>query len=419
MLLRLRPAIARIKRLAASARSAVPAIICAGLFLPLAACGKQDADLPNDAYVWQRRWTPAVTHAVSEAANVVRTWRVLAGEMSADGRWHDAAPDLAALAATKRPAIMVLRLDGRADALPDADSAARIVATSDAWRRAGVTLAGIEIDYDCATAKLPVYTAFLAALKARLDPGLALSITALPTWLNSPELDTLLRIPDESVLQVHAVLNPAQGLFDAKRATAWLAAYAKRTSRPWRVALPAYGTRVVWDEDGNIAAVESERPALTPGGRSSELVAKPAAIAAFAGQLDRTPPPGLAGIVWFRLPTANDERAWSLATWRAVLARAPLQPALGVTARAANGNGEGPQDLFLANTGNADAALPFAIRWNGACRAADGINGYTLERDVAGMYLRRAQDGLLRAGSQRNIGWIRCETEPTTFHVQP
>ncbi len=414
---RVRPAFQRIKCLAASARHAVRVIACATLFASLLACGKPDADLPNDAYVWQRRWTPAVTQALSESTDIVRAWRVLAGEMNADGRWHDAAPDLAALAAANRPVIMVLRLDGRADALPVANTAARISAAREAWNRAGVTLAGIEIDYDCATSKLPAYAGFLTALKARLDSGLALSITALPTWLSSPDLDALLRIPDESVLQVHAVLNPAQGLFDARRAAAWLSAYAKHTGRPWRVALPAYGSRVAWDREGNIAAIESELPALMPGGRASELVAKPSTLADFVGGLRRDRPAGLAGIVWFRLPNANDERAWSLATWRAVLTRAPLQPTLAVTARGPDGNGT--QDVLLANTGNVDVALPFAIRWDGACRSADGINGYTLERDAAGMYLRRAQDGLLRAGGLRNIGWIRCETDSPTFHVQP
>ncbi|MDA4569495.1 DUF3142 domain-containing protein, partial [Escherichia coli] len=70
---------------------------------------------------------------------------------------------------------------------------------------------------------------FLTALKNRLEPGTPLSITALPTWLNSPDLDALLKVPDESVLQVHAVLNPTQGLFDAKRAQAWISAFAGRT----------------------------------------------------------------------------------------------------------------------------------------------------------------------------------------------
>ncbi|WP_447917717.1 DUF3142 domain-containing protein [Achromobacter aegrifaciens] len=387
------------------------------LLLLLAACGKPDADLPGDAYVWQRSWTPPVSQALADNADVVRAWRVLMAEMNPDGRWFAAAPDLAALTAAKRPVVMVLRLDGRADALPAADVLARIAAARGAWQNAGVTLAGIEIDYDCPTSKLPAYAAFLEVLKRGLGPDLPLSITALPTWLNGSGLDALLRIPDEAVLQVHAVLSPEQGLFNAKRASAWLAAFANRTQRPWRVALPTYGSRVSWNDDGSIAAVESERPALLPGDRASELVATPAAMAAFVDEIHRSRPRGLAGIVWFRLPTARDERAWSLTTWRAVLTRQPLLPALSVAARATGGSGA--QDLILSNGGNADAALPFTIRWEGACRVADGINGYTLEHDTGGAFLRRSQDGLLRAGGQRNIGWIRCENGPSRFHVQP
>ena len=61
-----------------------------------------------------------------------------------------------------------------------------------------------------------------------------------------------------------------------------------------------------------------------------------------------------------------------------------------------------------------DAALLAA-----ACDAADGINGYTLEYDRDGSYLRRARDGLLRAGAERAIGWIRCDATTPSFHVQP
>lgn len=392
------------------------AALCSALLLLLAACGRPETDLPDDAYVWQRSWTPPVSQALAKNADVVRAWRVLMAEMNPDGRWFATAPDLAALAAAKRPAIMVLRLDGRADALPAADVLARIATARSAWKDAGVMLKGVEIDYDCPTSKLPAYATFLQALKQGLGPELPLSITALPTWLNGSGLDALLKIPDEAVLQVHAVLSPEQGLFNAKRASAWLAAFAGRTQRPWRVALPTYGSRVSWNDDGSIAAVESERSALLAGGRASELVATPASMAAFVDEIHRSRPRGLAGIVWFRLPTARDERAWSPATWRAVLTRQPLQPALSVTARAAEA---GAQDLILFNSGNADAALPFAIRWAGTCRAADGINGYTLEQDSGGAYLRRSQDGLLRAGGQRNIGWIRCENGPSSFDVQP
>lgn len=75
--------------------------------------------------------------------------------------------------------------------------------------------------------------------------------------------------------------------------------------------------------------------------------------------------------------------------------------------------------MRLANRGNADTALPFTVRLDATCSAADGINGYTLEYDREGRYLRRAQDGLLRAGAERAIGWIRCDSATPSFHVQP
>lgn len=75
--------------------------------------------------------------------------------------------------------------------------------------------------------------------------------------------------------------------------------------------------------------------------------------------------------------------------------------------------------MLLSNRGNTDAPLPFIVRLDARCRAADGINGYTLEYDRQGGYLRRARDGLLRAGAERAIGWIRCDAATLSFHVQP
>lgn len=372
---------------------------------------------------------------------LVGAWRVLAAELDGADRWTGITPDWNALIADKRPVIMVVRINGQLDelrgsasrsastsasgsALESASEAAPIAQIDAAikrWRQAGVPIAGVEIDHDCATARLPAYAHFLIALRKQLPPATKLSITALPTWLESPVLDSLLAAADESVLQVHAVLNPRQGLFDAKRARAWLAAFAEHTDRPWRVALPTYGTRVAWDANGNIAGIESERPTLTTAGSAaaSELVAQPAAMAAFVSQIERDRPRGMAGIVWFRLPTTDDARAWSLPTWRAVLARQPLQAGVTVVAQADAGQANPAlRDVILVNTGGADTALPLSIRLDGRCRNGDGINGYALETDAQGMYLRRTQDGLLRAGRQRRIGWLVCPREEITFHVQ-
>ncbi|MEQ5844068.1 DUF3142 domain-containing protein [Paraburkholderia acidicola] len=410
-------------------RSAVPAApvarlarraLAALVLISMAGCGKPLPALPNDAYVWQRTWTPAVAAAIDASRGLVASWHVLAAELDARGRWVDVTPDASVLTAAHGPVVAVVRFDGALSNLDDAASIAHIATLLDAWQREGIAVAGVEIDYDCATARLAGYQRFLGALRERLavtSPGMRLSITALPTWLDSPALDSLLAQADEAVLQVHAVMNPVRGLFDEDRAQAWMRAFARRTHHPWRVALPTYGTRVTWGPDGRVTGIESERPTLQSDDLAHELVAKPDEIGAFAARIGRDRPAGLAGIVWFRLPTDDDERAWSLVTWRAVLTHAPLRPALSVRTRAAAGSAAA--DVVLVNAGTADASLPSRIRLDSTCEAADGINGYTLDRDAQNLVLRRTQDGLLRAGRQRTIGWIRCTQPTVTSRVDP
>jgi hypothetical protein len=383
--------------------------------------------LTQDAYIWQRHWTPAVPHAMQASGDLVRVWRVLAAELDNTGNWTDITPDWTALNAGKQRVVMVMRIGGQLNDLQGPVSIAHAVALTKRWQQAGVQIAGVEIDHDCATARLPAYAQFITALRQQLNPAVPLSITALPTWLESPALDGVLAAADEAVLQVHAVLNPKQGLFDARLARTWLAAFAKHTGHPWRLALPTYSTRVSWDADGGIAGIESERPMLTGAGpaAAAELVARPETMAAFVSQIGQDRLRGLAGIVWFRLPTEDDARAWSLPTWHAVLAREPLTSGVEVMAEAqpqdqANRHSADPalRDVILINTGSADASLPSSVRLDSNCRAADGINGYALETDAQGMYLRRTQDGLLHAGRRRNIGWLLCSQKNIIFHVQ-
>ncbi len=383
----------------------------------LAACSRHPLPaekLSQDVYIWQRQWTPSLRTALSASNAQVARWHVLAAELGASGRWIDITPDAEALANTGRPLLMTVRINGqlaRFDAAAIQDHLLELLTT---WRQRGLQPAALEIDYDCATARLPEYTAFLRSLKARIAPT-DLTVTALPTWLASPQLAPLLAVADASTLQVHAVLDPRLGLFDGERARDWMRQYAAQTRRPWHVALPAYGSRVSWDSQGRIAAVESERPLLT-GGLGRELMAEPQVMARFVAEVEAAPPPGLAGLIWFRLPTGDDRRAWSLSTWLAVLERKPLKGGLAVQLVAGQGN-NAPADIRIDNAGNADAPLPLRVRVNLAPRDAaspgnvcsgDGINGYTLESDARGRYLRLGQAGLLRAGSSRTIGWLRC-----------
>lgn len=381
---------------------ALACVIClTGSALPVRAPGP----LPHDAYIWQRVWTPAVVEAAVGAADLVRSWRILVAEADRSGRWTDVEVPWQSVGAMRRPVVAVLRIDGRLEEARMAATADRVAATVVALGRKA-PLAGVEIDYDCPTSRLGDYARFLSALKSRLPPTLALSITALPTWMNSPELSRLGADVSEIVLQVHAVDDPRRGLFDPGRAEHWVRAFASRIGRPFRVALPAYDVRVSWGADGRMAGVEGERPILAGAADSQMLMAAPEAVRHLLHRLEDNAPEGLVGVAWFRLPTETDRRAWSPETWRAVvtgrLPSAQVSAMLEATDRPELWN------VVLSNDGAVDAPLPRQVWLDPACAAADGANGFHLASQGAAPALEARSPGRLRAHTKRIIGWARC-----------
>jgi hypothetical protein len=384
-------------------RLLVALLLCAvGLSQSTLPTGAPRSPLPHDAYIWQRVWTPQVIAAAQRSADLVRTWHVLVAEADSTGHWIKVAVPWEALQSTGRPIVAVVRIDGRLDDArmpPLLDRIALLAATP--------AVSGLEIDYDCPTSKLVAYAGFLEELKARLPATLKLSITALPTWMNSPALERLAPNVDELVLQVHAVDDPHHGLFDPAQADRWVHAFARRIPRPIRVALPAYDVRVTWRRDGRLASVEGERPLLTGTAPSETLRTSPEAIVAFLHAMQRDAPDSLTGIVWFRLPTDNDRRAWSLDTWRAVVM--DRLPAATLNATLVATDNPGLWTVTLANDGIVDATAPRHVRLDPTCTLADGANGFRL---IAGAPLSlQGTGGRLRAHESRVIGWARC-TEP-------
>jgi len=270
----------------------------------------------------------------------------------------------------------------------------------------------VEIDHDCASARLPAYADLLAALRPTLPPGLALSITALPTWLKSPHLEALLRQVDSSVLQVHAINDPRDGLFDPQQAQRWAEAYGKRSEKPFMLALPAYGVAVI----GTSRQVESEAP-LDTGRSRRELLADPQQVANLLTTLHERRPENLRGIIWFRLPLPGDRRAWPLATLQAVMQGQPLSASITVDVTQA-----GPlRELTLVSTGNRDVGLPARVSLTGShCEAADAVAGYRLEQSENGPVFVRKQPARLAAGQRQALGWARCRRfDQGAIHVSP
>lgn len=375
----------------------------------LAACGEKAEPVPiaHDAYVWQRRWQPALTAALRDSADLVGAWRILAGEVDRQGPLQPIAVDRAAIAASGRPAIPVVRIAAPLATLDRAALIADLVALRGDWP----TSAALEIDHDCGTRQLADYARFLVALRRALPPGQRLSLTVLPDWLGARELDGVLATVDEAVLQVHSLDKPAHRLFDAAGARAWTASLARRTDKPFRVALPNYGSRLVFDGQGRIAAVESEVPfaagqAGEVAGEGRELFAAPATVSAFLRWLERTSPRHLAGVVWFRLPLAGDQRAWTPATWRAVITH--RETPVRLTGELQPGDRPGQQVVVLRNQGAMDGTLPAALIVKAPCRGIAGRNGYVLEREGDDSIFLRRQQALLRAGGQVLVGLAEC-----------
>ncbi|WP_392892854.1 DUF3142 domain-containing protein [Pseudomonas migulae] len=370
----------------------------------LAGCERQDAPpLDQQLYVWQRQWTPAHEAALKDSRADFSTLRVLALQAFPKAGWSRARIDAALLKRDGRPLIAVIRLDGQLKSLDQDEISAQIRQVLREWQGQGLILAGVEIDHDAGSARLPAYRKFLTDLRAVLPATLPLSITALPAWLDSPELPALLSSVDSSVLQVHAVSDPRRGLFDPDQAKKWADAWSRSTSKPFFLALPAYGVALLPQPDG-APVVESEVP-VERGGERRELLADPQQLRTLASELRNDPPAHLAGLIWFRLPLANDRRAWSLTTLRAVARGDALDSRLTLKLSAQ----DGLYEVSISNQGNLDSAWPerltLAVQ---GCEGADALAGYALQQGPDVLTFTRLRDGRIAAGGQRAIGWARC-----------
>ncbi|MGF6327790.1 hypothetical protein ABH909_000668 [Pseudomonas sp. BS3782 TE3695] len=374
--------------------------------LLLSGCERPDAPpLDQQLYVWQRQWTPAHDAALRDSRADFSTLRVLALQAFAQAGWSRARIDPVLLKRDGRPLIAVIRLDGQLPGLDQEQVTAQIQQVLSDWQGQGLILSGVEIDHDAGNARLPAYREFLTHLRAVLPASLPLSITALPAWLDSPELPALLATVDSSVLQVHAVSDPRRGLFDSNQARQWARGWSRITSKPFYLALPAYGVALL-PGDGGAPLVESEVP-IERGGERRELLADPLQLSKLGAELRADPPAHLAGLIWFRLPLANDRRAWSLTTLIAVARGDTLDSRVKLKLSAQ----DGLYDISVSNHGNLDSAWPerltLAVQ---GCDGADALAGYALQQRPDLLTFTRLREGRIPAGGQRAIGWARCAT---------
>ncbi|MHC8317000.1 DUF3142 domain-containing protein [Pseudomonas sp. LB3P31] len=389
------------------------------LILPallLNGCGQPEAPpLDQQLYIWQRQWTPAHQDALRDSRADFSTLRVLALQSFPQAGWSRARIDADLLRQDGRPLIAVVRLDGQLKSLDQDEILKQIQQLTIDWQGQGLILAGVEIDHDSGIARLPDYRNLLVKLREALPVGMPLSITALPAWLNCPELPALLSAVDSSVLQVHAVSDPRRGLFHVEQTKKWLLEWSRITLKPFYLALPAYGVALLPATSGG-PVVESE-VRIEGAGERRELLADPQQLRELAIELRKHPPAHLKGLIWFRLPLAGDRRAWSLTTLRAVARGEALKSQLTLQLS----EHEGLFDISLINQGNLDSAWPESLKLSGAgCESADALAGYALQQTTDVLTFTRLREGRIAAGGQRAIGWARCaKIDQGASHVQP
>lgn len=152
--------------------------------------------------------------------------------------------------------------------------------------------------------------------------------------------------------------------------------------------------------------MESEIP-LSYAEELQELSVAPQTLADFIQQLEDNPPKGLQGIVWFRLPLANDRRAWSLTTLEAVIHHQSLTPRWSVIITPTHD--AKLFDLAIKNSGQIDAPLPQQVALqNAECEFTDGANHYRSELTQDALRFTRISSQQLRAGESSPLGWARC-----------
>lgn len=406
-------------------------LAAAGGVLALACPARERAagPLPQEAYVWQRAWTPAVREAVAQASGFAGL-TVLAAEIDLSHsplRAFRVGIDWQALRDSGRPVGIALRIGrfqgwggGTGRFADDPETVRRLAEIAGTLageaRSHGFALREVQLDYDCPESKLADYPVLVEAVRRSVAPA-PVTITALPTWLRQQRaFRRLSRSTDGVVLQVHSLRTPSRpgeriDLVDPGEAVRAVEEAAK-AGRPFRVALPTYAYGAVFDRRGNVVGLSAERA-------GTEVAADPGAMAGLVRRWTADRPPELAGLVWYRLPVASEIRNWPRATLDAVMAgRAPRREVRTAVRRP----GPALVEIDLLNTGEAEVPLPSPVdlRWDSdRLIAADGLSGYRLLASGPRAARLESPEPLrgLRPGERRTIAWLRFQ-QPAEVHVE-
>jgi Protein of unknown function (DUF3142) len=132
-------------------------------------------------------------------------------------------------------------------------------------------VAGLQVDIDVPTRLLPRYEKTLRALRGGLQQDNQLSITGLPTWLDSSELDHVLDHVDFWIPQFYGAEIPERSdqiiPISSPQSTAHFVNKARVLSRPFYAGLAAYSWVLLYNPSGSLISLRGD---MDPGEIASD-----------------------------------------------------------------------------------------------------------------------------------------------------
>jgi hypothetical protein len=382
--------------------------------------------LSQDAYVWQRDWNQAVRDAIAEHGSNFETLVALNAEVS----WQKRRPELVqvpldytVLKKSGSHIGLALRIGPYPGPFLANDRTTAFltgvaVALVGEARSRGCIVDELQIDFDCAQSKLDGYRVWVAAIRGSIA-RVPVIITALPSWLNEPSFPKLIAATDGYVLQVHSLEAPrsADAPFtlcdpaEARRAVD----HAGQWNVPFRVALPTYGYIIAFNRNGKFVGLSADGPRKDwpPDYQLREVRTDPVAMAQLVGFWATNRPASMRGVIWYRLPVADDILNLRWPTLGAMMAgRVPRENVRAAARRVE----PGLMEISLVNDGEIDLSSRLAVEvtWtNARLVAGDGIGGFKLGDTVPGTARFQVDDNSFRlpAGEKRIIGWLRLSED--------
>jgi hypothetical protein len=382
--------------------------------------------LTHEAYIWQRAWTEPVREAITQHASRFSGLTVLSAEVSWKGKQPQVIRvplDYSILTNTPCPVGLALRIGPCPASVSTndttiaflADVAASLIAEAKSHRLAPREL---QIDFDCAESKLEGYRAWVEALRRKVAP-MPVSITALPSWLDQPAFKRLAAAADGYVLQVHSLQRPHA--YDAPFTLCDPAAARRAVERaaqigiPFRVALPTYGYLTAFDARGRFVGLSAEGPSKTwPAGvQLREVRANPLELAQLVQLWATNRPTALRGVIWYRLPVADDTLNWRWPTLGAIVTGRFPRESIRVETRRVE---PGLVGISLINEGELDISsrLSIRVRWRKArLVAGDGLRDFELVEGGPSTvkFQTRTEPCRVPAGETQVIGWLRLSED--------